>query len=179
LHNYTFFGTVREHKIMKGIVTSPVNMQTRAELGIRAGDMVRVHQKVQEKGKTRLQVFEGLVLVVKHGREPGATFTVRKVASGVGVEKTFPLYSPVIDKIEIVRRSKVRRAKLYHIREQVAREAKRTLRRMKTADISTASDTSEGENVNDAVKEETKEKPTEETAVTEEKPSDDTQDKKE
>jgi len=123
---------------MKGVAISPVNMKSRAELGIRAGDMVRVHQKIQEKGKTRLQIFEGLVLVVKHGKEPGATFTVRRVASGVGVEKTYPLYSPMIDSIDIVRRSKVRRSKLYHVREKVAREAKRTLRRMTDASLSTS-----------------------------------------
>src|SRR5690606_20168443 len=101
---------------LAGISVSPVNMADRKALGTRAGDTVRVHQKIEEKGKTRLQVFEGVVLARKHGDEPGATFTVRKVASGVGVEKIFPLYSPLIDKIEIVKRSKVRRAKLYFIR---------------------------------------------------------------
>src|SRR3989344_1527353 len=114
---------------LTGIAISPVNMADRKALGIRAGDTVRVHQKIEEKGKTRLQIFEGVVLARKHGDEPGATFTVRKVASGVGVEKIYPLYSPLIDKIEIVKRSKVRRAKLYYIREKVAREARRMLRR--------------------------------------------------
>jgi len=91
---------------------------------------VRVSQKIEEeKGKYRLQVFEGLVLARKHGTEAGATFTVRRVLSGVGVEKIFPLYSPMIDKIEIVKRSRVRRAKLYYIRDKVAREARRQLRR--------------------------------------------------
>ena len=94
-------------------VISPVNTKARKELGIQSGDTVRVTLKIKEKEKVRLQVFEGLVLCVKHGTEAGATFTVRKVASGVGVEKTFPLYSPMIDKIEIVKRTKVRRAKLY------------------------------------------------------------------
>ena len=105
-------------------------MTSRKELGIRPGDTVRVHQKIEEKGKTRIQIFEGVVLARKHGSEPGATFTVRKVASGVGVEKIYPLYSPLIDKIEIVKRSKVRRAKLYFIRDKVAREIKRQMRRM-------------------------------------------------
>lgn len=116
-------------------------MEERQELGIKAGDTVRVHQKIQDKGKTRIQIFEGLVLARKHGTEPGATFTVRKVASGVGVEKVFPLYSPNIDKIEIVRRSKVRRAKLYYIREKVAREIKRQMRRMQMMTLSTESAT--------------------------------------
>jgi len=124
-----------------GINIYPVNMEERQELGIKAGDTVRVHQKIQDKGKTRIQIFEGLVLARKHGTEPGATFTVRKVASGVGVEKVFPLYSPNIDKIEIVRRSKVRRAKLYYIREKVAREIKRQMRRMQMMTLSTESAT--------------------------------------
>ena len=124
-----------------GITISPVNMEERQTLGIKAGDTVRVHQKIQDKGKTRIQVFEGLVLARKHGTEPGATFTVRKVASGVGVEKIFPLYSPNIDKIEIVKRSKVRRAKLYYIREKVAREIKRQMRRMQMMTLSTESAT--------------------------------------
>jgi large subunit ribosomal protein L19 len=104
-------------------------MGARAQLGIKPGDTVRVHQKIQEKGKMRLQVFEGLVLARKHGSEAGGTFTVRRSASGVGVERVFPLYSPVIDKIEIIKRAKVRRAKLYYIREKVAREIKRQMRR--------------------------------------------------
>ena len=114
---------------VKGINISPVNMEERRGLGLRAGDTVRVHQKIQDKGKTRIQIFEGLVLARKHGDEPGATFTVRKVASGVGVEKVYPLYSPLIDKLEIVKRAKVRRSKLYYIREKVAREIKRQMRR--------------------------------------------------
>lgn len=125
---------------LAGIAISPVNMAGRKELGIRPGDTVRVHQKIEEKGKTRLQVFEGVVLARKHGDEPGATFTVRKVSSGIGVEKIFPLYSPLIDKIEIVKRSKVRRAKLYFIREKVAREIKRQMRRMTQVAFGTESE---------------------------------------
>ncbi len=111
-------------------IHSPVSIQARREIDIRSGDTVRVHQKIQEKGKTRLQVFEGLVLARKHGREAGGTFTVRKTASGIGVEKIFPLYSPNIEKIEITKRSKVRRAKLYYIREKVSKEVKRQMRRV-------------------------------------------------
>lgn len=121
-------------------------MESRQKLGIRAGDTVRVFQKIQEKGKTRLQIFEGLVLARKHGSEAGATFTVRKVASGVGVEKIFPLYSPIIDKIEIIKRSKVRRAKLYHIREKVAKEIKRQMRNAVIVDLQTVSDIEEAKN---------------------------------
>ncbi|MCR4334000.1 MAG: 50S ribosomal protein L19 [Patescibacteria group bacterium] len=125
---------------MKKVIT-PVNSEGRAKLGIRAGDTVRVVQNIVElkKGRgtdkkektiknTRKQVFEGLVLSVKHGTEAGGMFTVRATLSGVGVEKTFPLYSPVIDSIEIVKRSKVRRAKLYFIREKAAKAVRRQLR---------------------------------------------------
>ncbi|MFZ2484815.1 MAG: 50S ribosomal protein L19 [Minisyncoccia bacterium] len=114
-------------------VISPVNIEERQKLDLRSGDTVRVWQKIVEKGKTRLQAFEGLVLARKHGKEAGATFTVRRVASGVGVEKIFPLYSPVIDKIEVVKRSKVRRAKLYHIREKAAKEISRQMRNVRMA----------------------------------------------
>ena len=125
---------------LSGVATSPVNMKDRQQLGLRAGDTVRVHQKIQDKGKTRIQVFEGLVLSRKHGNEPGATFTVRKITSGVGVEKIYPLYSPNIDKIEITKRAKVRRAKLYYIREKVAREIKRQMRRLSLVSFGTESE---------------------------------------
>lgn len=107
---------------------SPIDVEKRKKLDLSAGNTVKVWQKIQEKGKTRLQAFEGLVIARKHGTEPGATFTVRKVASGVGVEKIFPLYSPLIDKIEVTRRAKVRRAKLYYIRTKVAKEVRRAMR---------------------------------------------------
>ena len=90
---------------------------------------MRVWQKIEEKGKTRLQAFEGLVLARKHGNETGGTFTVRKVSGGVVVEKIFPVHSPMIDRVEIVKSARVRRAKLYYIREKVTREVRRQLRR--------------------------------------------------
>ncbi|OIO32057.1 50S ribosomal protein L19, partial [Candidatus Nomurabacteria bacterium CG1_02_47_685] len=126
---------------LAGVITSPVQMEDRKALGIKPGDTVKVHQKIVDKGKTRFQVFEGLVLARKHGDEPGATFTVRKVSSGIGVEKIYPLYSPLIEKIEIVKRAKVRRAKLYYIREKVAREIKRQMRRMSLVSMATESET--------------------------------------
>ena len=112
---------------------SPVDMEKRVKLGIRAGDTVDVIQRIKEKDKFRLQSFEGLVLAHKHGNEAGATFTVRRVASGVGVEKIFPLYSPMIEDIKILKRAKVRRAKLYHIREKAAKEISRQMRNIRTA----------------------------------------------
>ncbi|MDE2233187.1 MAG: 50S ribosomal protein L19 [Patescibacteria group bacterium] len=115
-------------------IISPVNTEFRKKLDIRPGDTVRVWQKIEEeKGKTRLQAFEGLDLARKHGREAGATFTVRKVIDGIGVERIFPLYSPMIDEIEMVRRAKVRRAKLYFIREKASKEIKRQMRRIMEA----------------------------------------------
>ncbi len=132
---------------MKRVIT-PVNIEGRAALGIRSGDTVRVVQNIVElkKGRgtdkkektiknTRKQTFEGLVLAVKHGAEAGATFTVRATLSGVGVEKTFPLYSPVIDSIEIVKRSSVRRAKLYFIREKAAKAVRRQLRNARMMNV--------------------------------------------
>lgn len=116
----------------KEIKLSTINTDERKKLGLRAGDTVKVWQKIMEKDKMRLQAFDGLVLAVKHGAEAGATFTVRKVASGVGVEKIFPLYSPMIDKIETVKRAKVRRAKLYHIRDKAAKEVRRQMRNIRT-----------------------------------------------
>lgn len=139
--------------VTTGVTISPVNMEDRKALGIRAGDTVRVHQRIQDKGKTRIQIFEGIVLARKHGNEPGATFTVRKVTSGVGVEKIYPLYSPNIDKIEIVKRAKVRRAKLYYIREKVAREIKRQMRRMNLVSLSTESGAEEAVKAETAAKE--------------------------
>ena len=115
-------------------VISTTNVEFRKKLDIRPGDTVRVWQKIEEdKGKFRLQAFEGLVLSRKHGSEAGAMFTVRKVIGGVGVERIFPLYSPMIDEIEMVRRSKVRRAKLYFIREKATKEIRRQMRRIMDA----------------------------------------------
>ncbi len=107
---------------------TPVATESRKKLDFKAGDTVKVWNKILEKGKIRLQAFEGLVLSRKHGFEPGATFTVRKVASGVGVERTFPLYSPSIEKIEILKKSKTRRSKLYFIRDKAVKEVRKRLK---------------------------------------------------
>lgn len=83
---------------------------------IRPGDTVRVYQKIKEGDKERLQAFEGLVLARKHGSEAGATITVRKEVLGIGVERIFPIHSPLIAKMEVIKRGKSRRAKLYYLR---------------------------------------------------------------
>lgn len=91
---------------------------------IRPGDTIRVYQKVKEKDKERLQAFEGVVLARKHGKGISATITVRKVISGIGVEKIFPIHSPAIEKIEVLKRGKVRRAKLYYLRTAKGKKAR-------------------------------------------------------
>lgn len=109
---------------------SPVDIEARKALDFASGDVVRVWNKIKENdGKTRLQAFEGMVLARKHGHEMGATFTVRKVASGVGVERVFPLYSVMIDKIELVRHSTTRRSKLYYVRDKALRDVRRKLKK--------------------------------------------------
>lgn len=91
---------------------------------IEPGMTVKVHQKIKEGEKERVQIFEGLVLQVSHGHGADATFTVRKVVEGIGVEKIFPIFSPNIAKIEIIKKSKVRRAKLYYMRELFGKAAR-------------------------------------------------------
>ena len=99
---------------------------------VRPGDTVRVYQKIpasatasaDKKEGEKTQAFEGQVLARKHGKEAGATITVRREVSGIGTEKIFPLHSPVIAKIEILKRGKVRRAKLYYLREAKGKKAK-------------------------------------------------------
>ncbi len=112
------------------IKLTPVDIDARKALDFSSGDVVRVWNKIKEAdGKTRLQAFEGMVLARKHGTEIGATFTVRKVASGVGVERVFPLFSVTIDKVEIVRRARTRRSKLYYVRDKALRDVRRKLKK--------------------------------------------------
>jgi large subunit ribosomal protein L19 len=89
----------------------------------RSGDTVKVHVKIREGDKERIQVFEGVVIRRHRGRL-GATFTVRKVSYGVGVERIFPLHSPKIDKVEVLRRGRVRRARLYYLRDRIGKAAR-------------------------------------------------------
>lgn len=120
---------------------SPVDIEARRALDFKAGDTVRVWSKIAEEKistkankkdektiKYRTQAFEGMVLARKHGKEAGATFTVRKIASTIGVERIFPLYSPMIDKVELVRKSRARRSKLYYIRTKAVKDVRRKMR---------------------------------------------------
>lgn len=110
------------------IKLTPADIESRKKLNIRSGDTVRVWSKIEDKGKFRLQAFEGMVLARKHGDEIGGTFTVRKVSNGVGVERIFPLFSPMIDKIEVLKHSKTRRSKLYFIREKAVKEIRKRMK---------------------------------------------------
>jgi len=97
---------------------------------IRPGDTVRVYQKVKEGEKERVAQFEGVVLARKHGNGITATVTVRKVIEGIGVERVFPLHLPTITKIDVLRHSKVRRAKLYYIRDKAGREVRKRMKQV-------------------------------------------------
>lgn len=101
-----------------------VNEQLKTEVpNFKIGDTIKVYIRITEGEKQRIQLFEGTV-IAKRGGGISETFTVRRVSYGVGVEKTFPLHSPNVDKIEIVRNAKVRRAKLYYLRDRVGKAAK-------------------------------------------------------
>lgn len=109
---------------MNDIIRSIEAAQLKAEVPqFRVGDTVRVHGKIKEGNRERIQVFEGVVLK-KQGGGNRETFTVRKASNGVGVEKTWPLHSPNVEKVEVVRRGKVRRAKLNYLRQRVGKAAK-------------------------------------------------------
>ena len=88
-----------------------------------AGDTVTVHYKIKEGGKERTQLFKGVVIQRK-GKSTTETFTVRKISSGVGVERIFPVHAPIVDSIEVIRKGKVRRSKLYYLRDRVGKSAK-------------------------------------------------------
>ena len=109
---------------MNDIIKAIENEQLKSDItDFNVGDNVKVYAKVIEGSRERIQVYEGTVLKRQNGgaRE---TFTVRKLSNGVGVEKTWPLHSPIIDKIEVVRRGKARRAKLFYLRDRVGKAAK-------------------------------------------------------
>ncbi len=127
--------------VISKIKFSPVDIEARKKLDFRAGDTVRVWSKISEEKistkankktektiKFRTQAFEGMVLARKHGTEAGATFTVRRIASGVGVERIFPLFSPMLDKVEIVKKAHAGRSKLYYIRTKAVKDVRRKMR---------------------------------------------------
>ena len=127
---FSFYDNLKNIMATTATQFLPTDVQNRKDFDVRAGDTVKVNLKIQEKGKTRIQTFQGLVLARKHGAENGGTITVRKVSNGVGVERIFPLYSPMIESIEVVRRAKVRQSKLYFLRDVVAKTMRYKLRRI-------------------------------------------------
>ncbi len=98
---------------------------------LKPGMKVRVYEKIHEAGKERLSPFEGIILKIAHGKEIGATFTVRKISGGIGIEKIWPLHSKKIAKIEILEKTKVRRAKLYYLRNLSAKKTRKKLKKFK------------------------------------------------
>ncbi len=110
---------------MSDIIKEIEEEQKKKEIPVfNTGDTVRVHNKIKEGNRERIQVFEGTVLKKQGGNTSRATFTVRKISNGVGVEKTWPIHSPFIEKVEVVRRGKVRRAKLFYLRKLTGKRAK-------------------------------------------------------
>lgn len=106
------------------LIKAFTNEQLKKELPeIKVGDTIRVHNKIKEGARERVQLFEGTV-IAKHGGGISETFTVRRVAYGVGVEKTFPIHSPNVEKVDVIRHGKVRRAKLYYLRDRVGKASK-------------------------------------------------------
>ena len=106
------------------LIEAFTNEQLKSELPlVRIGDTIRVHNKIKEGARERIQMFEGTV-ISKHGGGISETFTVRRISYGVGVEKTFPIHSPNVAKVDVVRVAKVRRAKLYYLRDRVGKAAK-------------------------------------------------------
>ena len=109
---------------MNEIIRSIESAQLRSDIpAFKVGDTVRVQVKVVEGSRERLQAFEGVVIAKRHG-SISETFTVRRLSFGIGVERTFPVNSPKIDKIEVVRKGKIRRARLFYLRDRVGKAAK-------------------------------------------------------
>ena len=122
---------------------------------LKIGDTVRVHQKIKEGNRERIQVFEGII-IKKQGGGVNATFTVRKIAYGVGVEKTFLVHSPMVEKVELVRVGKARRAKLYYLRDRIGKAAKtkeNTGARIENKEITIKADVAEEASVEEAPEE--------------------------
>lgn len=106
------------------LIKALTNEQLKSEIPeLNIGDTVRVHNKIKEGNKERIQMFEGTI-IAKRGGGISATFTVRRVSYGIGVEKTFPVHSPNVEKVDVIRSGKVRRAKLYYLRDRAGKSAK-------------------------------------------------------
>ena len=119
--------------MITSIKLSTVDVDARKALTFKSGDVLKVDTKVKELGgKFRIQSYEGLCLARKHGTEAGATFTVRKLSGDVAVERIFPLYSPAIEKITVVRSNRARKSKIYFVRTKAAKETRKKLKAIRT-----------------------------------------------
>lgn len=110
-------------------------IEQRRKWNIDSGNVVKVWQKIKDGDKFRLQSFEGLIIAHKHGYEPGATFTVRKISEGIGVERIFPLFSPMIEKIDLVKKVKARKSKLYYVRSRTSKTIRKKMKTLKAKNI--------------------------------------------
>ena len=99
---------------------------------LETGWTVKIHQRIKEGEKTRVQAFEGTIISKKHGTEAGGTITVRKVTDGIGVEKTYPIHLPSIEKVQVLKKPRTRRAKLYYLRDKTSREIRKKMKKEKT-----------------------------------------------
>ena len=132
---------------MTTINLSPVDVAERKALDFKSGDVLKVATKVKEgKDKFRIQNFEGLCLARKHGTEAGATFTVRKMSGEIAVERIFPLYSPMIESIKVIRSSKTRKSKIYFVRTKAAKETRKKLKNQRKVQVKNT-DTKKAEEV--------------------------------
>ena len=114
----------KEEDPMNKIVEAFANEQLKTEIpAFNVGDTIRVHNRIKEGSRERIQMFEGTVIAKRNGGV-GETFTVRRISYGVGVEKTFPIHSPNVVKVDVIRNGKVRRAKLFYLRDRVGKSAK-------------------------------------------------------
>jgi large subunit ribosomal protein L19 len=148
--------------MQKKVIEFNLNQRDKKMPDLRTGDVIRVHRKIIEGGKERIQIFEGIIIGVKGGQSSSPMITVRKVSQGIGVELIIPVFSPKVGKIELVKRAKIRRSKLYYIRERSAKSL-----RMKYEELSQFAKTKESIEA-PAVEEVKAEAPKEETPKKEE-----------
>lgn len=151
-------------------------------VGVRSGDVVRVHQRIQEGGKSRVQVFEGLVIRTDRAQSLTSRITVRRISSGVGVEKSFLLHSPLVEKVEVVKRSKVRRNNLSYMRQRAGKSARLSGVDFDKDEVNTIEEQIEAATgpieSDEPAKTEAAESPAKEAEAKAEKPAPDTRDEK-
>lgn len=121
---------------MNNLEKSDQQINDKNLIRLRSGVTIKVHQQIKEGSKTRIQIFEGMIIARKHGKGVNSTITVRKVSGGIGVERIFPLHLPTVSRFEVVKASKVRKAKLYYLRGKTARETRKKVKNVNEAKAS-------------------------------------------